>query len=137
MTVYALLLLIIHNLALQPTTPLQVMSPEQVVQQQLDTYNARDIEGFMSTMDPQVGLYNFSDGKLLAQGSTEVRALYTNLFESSPELKSKLTNRIVLGHQVIDHESITGRLGSAEAIELVVIYEVKSGKIHKITVMRK
>lgn len=137
MTMYTLLLLIIHNLAFQPTAPWQVMSPEQVVQQQLDTYNARDIEGFMSTMDPQVHLYNFSDGKSLAQGSIEVRTLYTNLFEKSPELKSELTNRIVLGHQVIDHESITGRMGNAEAIELVVIYEVKFEKIYKITVMRK
>ena len=113
------------------------MSPEQVVQKQLDTYNAGDIEGFMSVMAPDVALHNFSDGQLLAKGHKEVKALYANLFEKSPQLKSTLTNRIVLGNQVIDHESITGRMGSQEIIELVVIYEVKKEKIYKVTVLRK
>ncbi|OEK04391.1 nuclear transport factor 2 family protein [Roseivirga misakiensis] len=115
----------------------QAQTPEQVVQKQLDTYNARDIDRFMSVMDKNVALFNFSDGKLLAQGEKEVRELYTNLFEKSPKLNSVLKNRIVLGHQVIDHELITGRMGSQDLIELVVIYEVKDELIYKITVMRK
>lgn len=136
MTVLKLLLFIIHNLTVQSPPPPN-MNPEQVIQKQLDTYNSRDIDGFMSVMDSQVGLYNFSDGKTLAKGTTAVKEIYANLFEKSPKLRSVLTNRIVLGHQVIDHESITGRMGSPEAIELVIIYEVKAEKIYKITVMRK
>ncbi len=112
------------------------MTPEQVVQKQLDAYNNRDITGFMSTMDDEVALYNFSDGRLLAQGFDDVKAIYNDLFDQSPKLHSTLTNRIVLGHQVIDHETITGRMGNDDAIELVVIYEVKDDKIFKITVLR-
>ncbi|WP_421987965.1 nuclear transport factor 2 family protein [Roseivirga sp.] len=112
-------------------------SPEQIVQKQLDTYNARDIDGFMAVMDKEVTLFNFADGQQIASGEKEVRALYTNLFEKSPELNSVLKNRMVLGQQVIDHELITGRMGSRDAIELVVIYEVKKEKIYRITVMRK
>ena len=63
--------------------------------------------------------------------------MYANLFKESPKLHSTLTNRIVLGNQVIDHETITGRMGNPNPIELVVIYEVQAEKIFKITVLRK
>ena len=116
---------------------MQSQSPVQVVQKQLDAYNQRDIAKFMETMSQDVVLYNFKDGALLAKGFEDVKAMYTNLFEQSPKLHSDLTNRMVLGNQVIDHESIRGRMGSAEVIELIVIYEVKEGKIFKISVLRK
>ena len=113
------------------------MTPEQVVQKQLDTYNSKDLDGFMSTMDKDVALYSFKDGKETARGFSEVKAIYANLFKESPQLHSTLTNRIVLDNQVIDHETITGRMGSKSPIELVVIYEVRAEKIFKITVLRK
>ena len=112
------------------------MTPEQVVQKQLETYNARNLEGFMSTMASDVALYNYKDGEQLASGFSAVKAMYANLFKSSPKLNSMLTNRIVLGNQVIDHETITGRMGNEAPIELVVIFEVKAEKIFKITVLR-
>ncbi|GAB5526257.1 MAG: hypothetical protein Roseis2KO_41290 [Roseivirga sp.] len=112
-------------------------SPEQVVQTQLDTYNNRDIDGFMATMSQDVELFSFGDPKPSASGYSAVKNLYTSLFEKSPKLHSTLTNRIVLGNKVLDHESITGRMGNAEVLELVVIYEVKDEKIFKVTVLRK
>lgn len=112
-------------------------TPEQVVQKQLDTYNNGDIDGFMATMSNDVALFNFGSATPSAKGFEAVKALYTNLFEKSPKLHSTLTNRIVLGNKVLDHESITGRLGSDNVIELVVIYELKNEKIFKVTVLRK
>lgn len=113
------------------------LTPEQVVQKQLDMYNAKDLDGFMSVMSGEVRLYNYSSITPSASGWTEVRDLYKNLFDRSPDLNSKLLNRIVLGNKVIDHELITGRMGKPLAIELVVIYEVQHAKIVKITVLRK
>lgn len=113
------------------------MTPEQVVQKQLDTYNSRDIDGFMSVMSEKVVLINFSDDSILAEGFNEVKSAYQNLFDQSPELNSNLLNRMVLGNKVIDHERITGRMGNPDPIELIVIYEVEGDKISKITVLRK
>lgn len=116
---------------------MQTLTPEQVVQKQLDTYNARDIEGFMSVMSKDVILVNFMDASVIAEGYDQVEKIYKNLFDASPQLHSSLINRMVLGHQVIDHESITGRLGLKEAIELIVIYEINDDlKIEKITILR-
>ncbi len=114
----------------------QAMTPEEIVQKQLDTYNARDIAGFMSIMSAEVSLYNLGEPKPLAEGHNTVKAIYQSLFDKSPELKSVLVNRIVMGNVVIDHEKITGRMGNKEVLELSVIYEVQGEKIHKITVIR-
>jgi hypothetical protein len=115
----------------------QNLSPEQIVQKNLDSYNKRDIEGFMSSFSDNITIHNFADQKLTANGLIEVRKMYKELFELSPNLHSTILNRIVFDNKVIDHESIMGRRGSKEVIELVLIYEVQEEKIHKITVIRK
>ena len=114
----------------------QNMTPETIIQRQLETYNARDIEGFMALFSDDVELHNQADGRLVADGKSAVRDLYTNLFLKSPNLHSKLLNRMVLGNTVIDHEKITGRMGNDDAIELIVIYELKGLKIYRVTVIR-
>ena len=115
----------------------QNSSPEQIVQQNLDYYNNRDIEGFMRCFSEDIVIYSFDDPKITASGLEEVRKLYTALFQNSPNLHSTIVNRIVFDNKVIDHESIVGRKGSADILELVLIYEVKNDKIYKITVIRK
>ena len=36
------------------------MTPEEVVQKQLETYNKRDIDGFISVIDENITIHNFS-----------------------------------------------------------------------------
>ncbi|RAR46357.1 nuclear transport factor 2 family protein [Flavobacterium lacus] len=120
-----------------PTTMGQNSTPEQVVQQNLDFYNQRDIEGFMGLFSEDIVFYNFDDHTITASGRDEVRKLYTALFDASPTLHSTILKRIVFDHKVIDHECIVGRKGLADILELVLIYEVKNDKIYKVTVMRK
>jgi hypothetical protein len=113
------------------------MTPEQVVQENLDFYNNRDIEGFMTSFSDEIKMYNLADPNPTVVGRAEVRKVYTNLFEKSPDLHSTILKRMVIGNKVIDHESITGRNGNADVLELVLIYEVKNQKIYRITVIRK
>ena len=115
----------------------QPMTPEQIVQENLDFYNDRNIEGFMSSFAEDIKMYNLGQSNPSVVGKDEVRKVYTKLFENSPKLHSTILKRIVIGNKVIDHESITGRNGNSEVLELVLIYEVNNGKINKITVIRK
>lgn len=125
------LILICTLMAFQSTTP------EAVVQEQLDAYNARNLDGFMATMSQEVALYEFGKETPTALGFESVKEIYSNLFKNSPHLYSNLVNRIVMGNKVIDHESIVGRSGSGGALELSVVYEVNDEmKIEKITVIR-
>lgn len=115
----------------------QILTPEQVVQKNLDYYNARNINGFMSLFSADIKFYNFGDDKITISGLDECRRTYQELFDSSPELHSTITQRIVFDNKVIDHEYITGRKGSKDAVKLVLIYEVKNDLIYKVTVIRK
>lgn len=115
----------------------QMLTPEQVVQKNLDYYNARNIDGFMSLFADDIKFYNFSDGKVTITSLDECRKIYKELFDLSPDLHSKIIQRIVFDNKVIDHEYITGRKGLKDAVELVLIYEVKNDLIYKVTVMRK
>jgi hypothetical protein len=115
----------------------QEMTPEQVVQENLDFYNNRNIKGFMSSFSKDIKMYNLGDETPTVVGLSKVKEVYTTLFKNSPNLHSTIIKRIVMGNKVIDHESITGRNGLKEILELVLIYEVKDEKIYKITVIRK
>jgi len=115
----------------------QDLSPEKVVQAQLERYNARDIEGFMALMATEVFIDDFDSGKKMATHFGAVKNTYDSLFEASPSLHSELLSRMVIGNRVIDHEKITGRFGNPNDIRLVVIYTVEKGKINRITVLRE
>ena len=113
------------------------MTPEEVVQKQLETYNNRNIDGFMSVIDQNITVHEFSNGAVVIDGYNACKKVYTALFETSPKLHSKIVTRTIFDNKVIDHEYITGRKGSDTPIELVLIYEVNHEKITKITVLRK
>lgn len=113
------------------------MTPEEVVQKQLETYNHRDIDGFMSVMDENITIHDFTTGKVRLKGYKACKDFYGRLFKASPELYSTIVSRTVFGNKVIDHESITGRNGIDEVLELVLIYEVEKEKIFKISVLKK
>ncbi len=107
-------------------------NPELIVQQQLDAYNIRDIDGFLNTYSNDISLYNFP-AKKRTQGQQEMRKGYANYFESTVDLHADIKNRIVIGNKVIDEEYVTanGKKNSA-----VAIYEVENGKISKVTFVR-
>lgn len=113
------------------------MTPEQVVQKQLESYNQRDIDGFMSVIDDNVIFYDYSDGNVTMSGAVACKEFYAKLFEASPGLYSTILQRISFGNKVIDHERIAGRNGNKDLLELILIYEVEKEKIIKVTVLRK
>lgn len=108
------------------------VSPEGIVQKQLDAYNTRDINAFMNTMSPHVSLYNFPNDTI-ANGFKTVKEGYNDFFKSNPNLHSTLKNRIVYTNKVIDHEYITAK---DKSYELIAIYTVTSGKISEIHILR-
>ena len=112
------------------------MTPEEIVQKQLDAYNNRDIDTFIACHAPEAALYSFSDNEPFVKGHEQIRATYSEIFDSSPKLYSKLINRIVFRNKVIDHEEITGRKG-VDILELVAIYEVNDTSIIKVHFIRK
>lgn len=105
--------------------------PEQVVQAQLEAYNAQDIDAFLSTFHEDASLWRLGEVTPLASGRERLSVLYSALFAQSPELNSTVINRSVIGNKVIDYERITGRNGQPDPFYLVMVYEVREGLIYR------
>ncbi len=71
------------------------------------------------------------------QGFDAVKTVFTELFKLSPDLHSTVLNRSVIGPKVIDYERIQGRKGVKTDVFLVMIYEVKDGKIWRAWAVRE
>ncbi len=107
-------------------------SPANIVQKRLNAYNTRNIETFMDAYSNDIKLYNYPN-KLFLDNWTDMKNRYAEFFESTPDLHSKIKNRIVIDNKVIDEEFITA---NGTHFNTVTIYEVENGKIAKVTFMR-
>lgn len=108
------------------------ISPEHVVQKQLDAYNTRNIEAFLATYADQVKVYNYPN-ELTYEGKEKMKSMYAPFFDRTPDLHCEIKNRIVYGNKVIDEELV---LINGREIKAVAIYEVENGKISKVTFVR-
>ncbi|NEX60796.1 nuclear transport factor 2 family protein [Noviherbaspirillum galbum] len=103
-------------------------SPEEVVQRQLEAYNAKDLEAWLATYAPDAKQFEHP-GKLLASGHDEIRARTAPRF-TEPNLHARLLKRTVMSNVVIDHEDVTRTFPEGPGhVELVCIYVVERGRI--------
>lgn len=104
-----------------------------IVKKQVNAYNARDLDAFVSFYHPEAVVYRYPD-EVLASGEREIRERYRMRFDGSPHLHAEILNRITLGKYVIDKERITGIEGD-DPLYAVVIYEVSDGLIRNSWIM--
>ncbi|CAB3877933.1 hypothetical protein LMG1864_03124 [Achromobacter ruhlandii] len=105
-------------------------APADVVQRQLDAYNARDIDAFMAAWADDCLYYAFPD-TLLASGSAQIHQRHVERFQE-PDLHGRLVSRIVNGDMVVDQEVVTRNFADGPGeIDVVAIYEVRDGRIAK------
>ncbi|ASW74345.1 amidohydrolase [Chryseobacterium piperi] len=104
--------------------------PETLVQQQVNGYNARNIEAFLEPYAEDVELYTFPN-KLISKGKEAMRKSYDAMFQRLPDLHCEIVNRIINGNFVIDKESVSG-LNRPGKIEATAIYEIKNNAISKV-----
>jgi hypothetical protein len=104
--------------------------PSEIVQAQLDAYNARDIERFMSYWADDAQFYAFPS-ELLASGADQIRERHILRFKE-PNLRGNLVQRTAVDNIVVDREVVdrtfpegTGR------VDVIAIYEVTGDKITK------
>jgi hypothetical protein len=103
---------------------------QAAVQSQLDAFNARDLSALLAIYTEDAELYEHPD-KLMARGTEELRARLSVRLQE-PNLHAALHHRIVAGQTVIDHETVTRTFAEGPGrIDLVMIYEVRNGRISR------
>jgi len=114
------------------TTPqniLEDVSPEDLVQMQLNAYNMHDLEAFLVPYADDVKIYEFPN-TLLSQGKDRMRQDY-QFIEQAPDLHCELVNRIVQGNTVIDQESVIFSKNQGK-LHAIAIYKIKGQKISEV-----
>jgi hypothetical protein len=102
------------------------MTPIEIVQLQLDAYNARDLDAFAKTYAESIRIFRMPATEPAIVGMKQLREVYKARF-SSPGLHADIVNRIVIGNKVIDHERVVGI--EKNPVEAVAVYEVTNGLI--------
>ncbi|MDN5283919.1 MAG: steroid delta-isomerase [Mucilaginibacter sp.] len=111
-------------------TNAKIFTPEEIIQKQLEAYNARDIDAFMLNWANDA-LYFLHPSTLLASGAAEIRERHLIRFEE-PNLFGRLISRTILNNTVVDIEIVSRTFPEgAGYIEAVCIYEVENNKIAK------
>ncbi|MEO5947263.1 MAG: amidohydrolase family protein [Chitinophagaceae bacterium] len=103
-------------------------TPAMLAQQQLNAYNAHDLEAFLEPYAEDVEIYNFPD-KLEMKGKAEMRKNY-QFITQVPKLHCNLLNRIVQSNMVIDQEEVFGF--GEKPVYAAAIYIIENGKIKKV-----
>ncbi len=106
------------------------MTPEAIIQAQVEAYNARDLEAFIGLHSPTAQLFDLPTSTLICEGEQALRERYRKRFENT-SLHAEILNRMVHGNRVIDHERITG-MNPNQAVDAVAIYEIEAKKIQRV-----
>ncbi len=114
--------------------PTSISAAEALVEAQLAAYNRRDLEVFLSYYADDAVLVDYPD-EITQTGKEALRTRYKKRF-ANPNVRAAIVKRIVFGNFVVDHEQIT-EAPAPVMIEAVAIYEVKDGKIIRVTFLDK
>jgi hypothetical protein len=106
-----------------------MMTVVDVVQEQLEAYNARDLERFAATYADGIRIFRMPASEPSIVGQAQLRETYRKRFASA-DLHAEIVNRIVIGNKVIDHERVVGI--KDVPIEAVAVYEVVDGLIRTV-----
>ena len=106
------------------------MSPEDVVQLQLDAYNARDLDRFVSAYGDDLRIIRPPAAAASIAGKAALAEYYATQRFNLVGLNAALLNRMVLGNKVIDHECISGARDAS--FEVAAVYEVDGGVIRAV-----
>jgi len=106
------------------------MAAVDVVQRQVEAYNARDLDRFVASYSDTIAIFRMPSTEPVISGKIELAKFYAGQRFNLPGLRAEIVNRIVLGNKVIDHERVWGvREG---AIEIAAVYEVTGELIERV-----
>ena len=105
-----------------------------IVQRQLDAYNAQDLDAYCACFTSDLIVADLN-GKVTSSGLDAFRARYADVFKRWPGNRARLVNRIRVGATVIDHEDVTRGAG-LERFEVAAVYTLRDGKIARIDFVR-
>lgn len=106
------------------------MDAAELVQRQLQAYNARDLARFLATYGDDVQVFRLPGSAAILAGKQQLSDYYAAERFNRPGLRAEIVARIVLGNKVIDHERIWGVRD--DPFEVVAVYGVRDALIRTV-----
>ena len=110
------------------------MTFAEIVQAQLDAYNAHDIDALCQYYTEDVEIADLNEA-LNLKGIEGYRERHQGLFGTFPQNKAQLLSRIVVGARVLDHERVY-RKSESEPFEVVAIYSFRGDRIVRVDFLK-
>jgi hypothetical protein len=106
-------------------------SPDKIIQKQVESFNARDLDAFVNCYTNTVLVTNYPSDTI-SVGRQQMKEGYKKFYERTPNVEVKVSNRITIGATVIDQEVV--RINDKQNLQ-VAIYEV-DGRIKSMRFIR-
>jgi hypothetical protein len=106
------------------------LSNVDLVQAQLEAYNAQDLDAYCAFFAKDVVVADLN-GAVTTQGLDAYRTKYDGVFKQFPQNKVELLGRVAVGSTVIDHEKVI-RSPGGDTFEVIAIYTLADGKIARV-----
>ena len=103
--------------------------PEDVVQRQLEAYNARDLARFLAEYSEDIEVFRLPAATPAIVGRKAFAEFYATQRFNHTGLHAELRGRMAFGNKVIDHERISGVRD--QPFDIAVAYEVRDGRIFR------
>ncbi|GGA01043.1 nuclear transport factor 2 family protein [Dyella caseinilytica] len=103
--------------------------PVQVVQAQVDAYNAHDIAAFAACYADDVTITDLSGKDSPVHGIAALKTTFAFLAKVPKDFHVEIVQRSASGPIVVDHERVIGLPASKGQPEAFAVYEVRQGKI--------
>lgn len=113
---------------------IEIMSPVQIVQFQLEALNRHDLADFVRVVSSGVRVTD-ADGAILIDGKTAFATWYELHFDEHPNLKIELLDRISLGEWVVDEVLATNFVDDSQS-HLISIIKVVNGEIESYRIIQ-
>jgi uncharacterized protein (TIGR02246 family) len=110
----------------------RIVEPEEIVQRQVDAFNAHDLDAFLATYAADAVAVGGDGMDAPVQGRNALRAHYLRRL-AQPGLRATIEQRVRMGRWVVDYEIVENDAGATAAI---AVYEIADGLIRRSTVVR-
>ena len=120
---------------LAAATP-KILSPVATVQRQIERFNAHDLEGYLALFAEDLEVAELPASEWGTRNKAWLRGVYAERFKTNPDLRASTEAQLVSGTFVIETERIRGRTGQTGSLDVVVVYQVKEGKIVRMWELR-
>ena len=106
------------------------------MQKQIERFNAHDLEGYLALFAEELEVAELPPSEWGTRNKAWLRGVYAERFRTNPDLRASTEAQMVSGTFVIETERIRGRTGQAGPLDVMVVYQVKEGKIVRMWELR-